>query len=309
VALAMWKAFFDVERFETANHKFALSIRSDGTSLRLHMRKPVASGVPLKLSEYLKKPPEERSLVGKRVGSCDPGRDHTTFHASVDVPDNLKMPRPYLRTKDDSGWDADYNSGFSTREYYDLAGFTSARNLRQKWMDNNKEIRRINKNMPSPKTAEPASLHLYLVFFLNHLGQMLDFYSQHCWRKLRFKSKIGQQRALSKLVERFTQGRKPSDCIIAWGAASFNQSSPGHPTSPNKLIRRMFVSAGVLVNQGVKQKLWGVRSCSTPNCGVTWNRDLNAARNILYLFFYANARFIEGVDRQIQPGHFNRRNN
>ncbi|KXS17374.1 hypothetical protein M427DRAFT_133504 [Gonapodya prolifera JEL478] len=313
LGIALWRRFTKFESFETQNHKFAASIRVDGVNTHLNMRKPTRSGIPVTLENYLQRPADDRDLRGKLVSSCDPNRGKTTYHATVDVPGNIVNKRPHLRPSDLNGWPVDYDRGFTTNEYYHRAGFDWEQKLREKCMNADPHIQYYNKHVPSNHTVDHARLLIDLNFRLRHLSRLLLFYGARRWRMMKLKARSTKQRALAALVQKFTRGRDPAECIIAWGAAEFDHASRGHRACPYKLIRKVFASAGVTVilvdekntsrvcskchqwfpkERGTKQKLWHVRSCTRRNggCGTTWDRDRNAARNILFLFFFANAR-------------------
>ena len=81
------------------------------------MRKRMPPGETMTLQTWLALPEATQDLHGKRVGSCDPGRNCTTYHASVDIPTILANPQPMFRMSDNSGWEVDYERGFSTDEY------------------------------------------------------------------------------------------------------------------------------------------------------------------------------------------------
>lgn len=102
-------------------------------------------------------------------------------------------------------------------------------------------------------------------------------------------------------------GRYDPNTVIAFGAAMFAHNSRGSPSTPIRSFRYQLslVCFMVLINEyltsqrcslchttqltstcvaGEKGSLHGVRECRL--CRVRWNRDINSARNMLYLFWY-----------------------
>ncbi|KAJ3336482.1 hypothetical protein HDU93_002717 [Gonapodya sp. JEL0774] len=207
--LEFWKKVTNFEDYQTVNHKFACSFRTDGVGVRISMRKREAHGQMLDLAGWLEKPLAARDLRGKMVASCDPGRDCTTYHAVVDVPIGHPNATPPLDPVSFNNWNPNYNRGFTTNEYYERAGYLANERIRTKWMNGNARINAFNKGAKSYKTVDHAAL-------------LIDA-SIH--PSLRLRAKSGQQRALAQLMDKFLGGRNPNECVVAWGAAEFHQVS------------------------------------------------------------------------------------
>lgn len=105
-------------------------------------------------------------------------------------------------------------------------------------------------------------------------------------------------------------GAIDSSTVLAYGAAMFAHNSKGGASARIRSFRKALseVSVMVLINEfrtsklcsrchttymkgvrqpGVKSELRGVRDCSL--CHTKWMRDVNSARNMYYLFWYAMA--------------------
>jgi hypothetical protein len=120
----------------------------------------------------------------------------------------------------------------------------------------------------------------------------------------RLKNYIGTQVAWSKITSRITQD--DPDTVIAFGDASFNHASKGHHATPNVRAKKEFAKKARvrLTNEhrtsvacsapscpeesmhepGAQTEHWQVKCCR--GCHQQWNRDVNAARNILACFLY-----------------------
>jgi transposase len=141
--------------------------------------------------------------------------------------------------------------------------------------------------------------------FLRHDLQWMDvrlrFYGARRWRRLRWKTHIAKEKCWGEIVRRITGNQR--DTIVALGSAIFPHNSRGHASSPTKsLYRRLLGKCTVrLIDEfrtsitcshcyrGLPQRtrLWQVKACQ--GCLICWNRDVNAARNMLRIFLHMNA--------------------
>ena len=134
----------------------------------------------------------------------------------------------------------------------------------------------------------------------------IDFRTSNKVKKLRWRCYIHKQKAVDEICKELIGGRDKDKLVVAFGDASFNHASKGHAPSPRRrLIRNRLAKAhGVEVLDvrefntsrvcsschsrhplqnptGLKvSKPHFVRRCNNITCQTTWNRDVNAARNI-----------------------------
>jgi hypothetical protein len=222
--------------------------------------------------------------------------------------------------------------------------FLSGRLFRQrqveKWM-RSAGLHKIKRLTPSSRVSTVKAYKAHLRYLLSHAQRLLAFHCTLRQRRLRRKTDILRTKALDTVCKRITNGDRRT--IVAFGAASFSSSSPGHASTPRKALKERLRQHCALVvdidenltsqvcscchkrslvahhkktipvkvrrynntthrasakptaedqvKDGVKPTITvpinGVRVC--PNCRIAWNRDVNAARNMLYLFFALNS--------------------
>ncbi|KAI3656402.1 hypothetical protein MP638_000399 [Amoeboaphelidium occidentale] len=158
-------------------------------------------------------------------------------------------------------------------------------------------------------TLTPTSRCFTTVSYKEHLSHVLElrdellgFYSEMRWRRLRWKTRIKRQKAYDTLFTELTGGF--DNVVIAYGGGGFSHNSRGHPPTPNKhrfleLKRRTrcrlvpeFRTSKLCSkcdNELVQSDIWSIKSCNNNNCWTRWNRDVNGARNIRRVFLHMNA--------------------
>jgi Putative transposase DNA-binding domain len=177
-----------------------------------------------------------------------------------------------------------------------LAGFNSASKKRKLWLSKSEEIKAFNENVPTSKVMETARYEEYLRYLLPRLETVLIFYNERRWRRLRFGSYIGKQKAFDQLTRRFIH-RYPR-AVVAFGSAMFDHASRGHKAGPVKGFKKELekrckvVLVGEYLTSQIcsvchkrfdpRQPLYAAKQCrgENPECRIQWNRDVNAARNI-----------------------------
>jgi transposase len=148
--------------------------------------------------------------------------------------------------------------------------------------------------------SEQSMKHLHYVF--EKLWIVTKFYFKRRHRRHLFWLYNRRQKALNKLCRVMAAN---SD-IVAIGDPKFSASSRGYAPAPTvavvKELQRLCPRKVVLIDEYNTSKLcslcysplkqtktegrvnWRVQRCN--NCGVYWNRDVNAARNMRALYVY-----------------------
>jgi hypothetical protein len=94
--------------------------------------------------------------------------------------------------------------------------------------------------MPTSKVANVDEYRHYLWHFFTRMPEALDFYSQHRWTALRWRTQVMQQRTFHKICTQI--GGDPTDqsIVIAYGngCMTMNPSSRGRPAGPTKRLYR-----------------------------------------------------------------------
>ena len=137
-------------------------------------------------------------------------------------------------------------------------------------------------DIPTPSTSAIATYKVYLEYVLRHITTLLEFYGRVRWRRLRWKSYIGKQKAYNEVTNRITAGN--SDTIVAFGSAGFSSTSRGHAPAPVKgLYHELKKRCRVIkVDEFRTSKIcfkcdrelasckhiWGVKRCNNTDCEI-----------------------------------------
>ena len=166
--------------------------------------------------------------------------------------------------------------------------------------------------MQTSKVSTVQAFQQHLSYVFQRLQAGLEFYDQQRWKRLRWKAYIEKQKALHKFCKRLTGGDE--NTVIAFGDAKFSSVSAGNAPGPVRLFRKAlergrYAKAVVSIDEyrtskvcswcnhykvkgmmsqrdqeGHRHEIHGVRVCPNTLCRIVWNRDLNAALNILKIF-------------------------
>ena len=290
-----WRALFDFSKIPT----FSGLIQTDGYSVSFVCKKT-------RRPDYRKRDWEPVPfwwLYTMKVVGLDPGRkDLFTTVGSVDG-----NPEAVVKC--------------STGRYREMAGFTRSQTTVKRWKENRERLMNgpsvfhceldLKDNLS--RTANMQGL-------LNHCrasgrvySTLHDFYGSMRMRRLKFQNYRGKKRAMAALCKEIVgrnSGQFQKDVIVAFGGAQFSSSSRGYAPAPVKALYRelkkwcrvrlvgeyntsAYCSADIPGIFGSKpchtkfqrnQPNFFVKHCRHPACGMYWQRDVNAARNIRWVF-------------------------
>ncbi len=161
--------------------------------------------------------------------------------------------------------------------------------------------------MPSTKCGTPEGILTYLTYIYSG-NKFRDWIRMHCtrrYRKLRWRAYIHNQKSVLRFCRESLGSREDiKNTIICMGDAKFGHNAKGNETTPtNKRFVKGYRKIGAhpfMTNEfntsqvcsncltGIKlaicnsaSKQHGVRKCTLETCRTTWNRDVNAAHNMI----------------------------
>ena len=216
---------FDLDKITTANRRFAFSLETDGVGASIHLLRPKADPV---VNEYGFTFTQPSVFVPLNIGGCrvvalDPGRRELFVGVS--------------RTHTNA-FDHNYEHGnedeevikCSNERWQEISGTRYASKKGALWLSANANVANLARNMPTPRCSSTGAYRLYLTLFLGNRDELLGFYRELKWRRLRFKTRIKRQQAYDTLCQEIGKGDK--DTVIVFGNGSF--SSRGHASAPKK---------------------------------------------------------------------------
>ncbi len=154
-------------------------------------------------------------------------------------------------------------------------------------------------SLPSRNCSTLDGFGSYLSRLLPGLDSILTLFGSRKWRNAAFRCYNLCQKLLHDVCKKIRKNGKRT--VVFFGAAKFATSSRGHMASPRALILRALSRfpgvAVILVDEFRTSKIcskcrtlmdgpspfdsWRLKTC--PHCRIVWNRDVNAARNMLYI--------------------------
>ncbi|KAJ3078525.1 hypothetical protein HK102_004430 [Quaeritorhiza haematococci] len=174
---------------------------------------------------------------------------------------------------------------------------------------------------PSFRTPGVAGIDKYYQYILLRINDIIDFNVSRATRRVRFQAHRARQKAIRYMCEKLLEvpwdtGPPERDKAIVIGFGDGNKNGnfgSGNAPSPNgRRIMKMLASCGFkdwfvaaevsefntsqvcskcLSDQRLEStEHWGVKRCEI--CDRWWNRDINAARNMLCLVYEAIYRMI-----------------
>jgi hypothetical protein len=192
--------------------------------------------------------------------------------------------------------------------------------------DKHPEIREIESNLPTTKTHDLGVFITGITERYKVVEQLWNFYGSVKMANMKFSLYEKGQKGEKEIIDRLYGENKVESTIVAFGAANFSgQGIKGHSPSVKgrglkKMIDRVYGSRACVIDvnenntsqmcSGVREDgttcgerlsskglLHAVRRCQSVECSARlWNRDVNAARNILQRYVTS-----AGVDVSLLP--------
>ena len=306
--LWFWNACFDLRTaVRGVRSQFDLVIHSDGIAASIGTQK-----------EGFRKEPEEPSGVLKMD-------DDSEKDAKIPIleKENYRViavdpgAKDVFTAVENIGLDKHSVKHYSTKKWREESGANKAAQKRARWTA--KEEDQYSKwllEMPSTKTSSLEKMLEHIRYLSVQFMKCMQLNGARRVRRLRWSNYMKKQKALDKMCDDLLAGREATkDTIVVFGSAKFAANGP-----IQKLRRKLQERENVVLVEldefntsklcsqcagekkeksevegplGPKQeddaehrsRIHGVRVCN--NCRMTWNRDVNAALNMLYLFKHA----------------------
>lgn len=302
-ASTVLKKYFNVNAVETKDRKFANRIITDGCSVSVLLEKKCALVCPVNCPcEATLKKLYIRSLLDRD------DKEHVR-NVSVDPGYN-----DIVTTADQYGNIASYSS----KMYYEKALYNLSRRRTEKW---NKDTVELTNAIPKPHTSILAEFEEFIKVYVKNLPVILKHRWEKGYRNMRFMRFQKKQNALDEICNMISP--KGETTIVGYGDwkagnTPIKRRCSG-PTEEIKLklskkedtyllsipefrtsivccechnqLYNMRAKSFTSTRVGKVHKILHCRSSQaglsfekkTPRCGKTWNRDVNAAKNILHL--------------------------
>ena len=302
MAPEFWRRLFCIDKFETANRKFANEILTDGHSVSIVMRKPKTEPVTGSRSLNLDDHP---TILG-----LDPGRKD--LYTTCDLHGNHKH--------------------YSTRHFREAATYNASQRTIAGWMERNELAKKVNAGLPTTKSSHVELLKRHASFVLPVLDQMLEWHMTKPFRKLKLRRYIASKRILREMCQELT-AKAGRETLVGFGDWS-NTDSAGiikkSPAGPVKKLEaelrkhckvvsvdefrtsKLHSACGCTLQNAQRHTHWrrgnaqgrtvgeskgavkvhSVLHCANSGCsGICVNRDDNASLNILRLLILKSQGF------------------
>lgn len=306
---ALWSHYFNLEAVRRKGWVMDAALVTDGVGCTIRLKRPLEPG-----QKQSAKADDERvfgwrplDLKGKRVVGVDPGR--RDLFACVEG--ELSSDGKTLMSK--------RKAHCSNKEYRHKCGFRAAERRHQRELDRRPDVRTFYEGMPSARTGGAAGPIAHLEAYARGHVEATSLMLMKKHRNEQFNRARAVQRTMAELCARITGGGDESEVVVAFGSAGFAHNSRGHGSSPTKGLKRALAKRACTVldanefrsskqcsccggdlsdrHNGVELAL-GLRRCNN-ECASFWNRDVNAARNILNRFISEQRGL--GVPKQFLP--------
>lgn len=301
-----WTRMFRVKKHETKHRFFSHEIVTDGKSARLLMYRRIEASASNEKTKSKKADPRAYGVPSvdwtrvEIVRSIDPGKRAMATSAGVTF------------IEDRSETDTLPILQFSSKGFYHDARYVETRRKEDLWKSKNKDVLRVEndltrtvRNYSNVRDAKERMLGLWRA-----MDVLVPYYSANRFKNTRLNRFVGAKKALGSIVSKIT-GERPdkTSTVIAmgdWGAKAMGiKGCPGGPIA--RLERGLRKVATVFKvdesytsktcwcchqqamqnmmtqdHRGRRVKVHGVLHCQSSDCkGKTWDRDHNAALNIL----------------------------
>ena len=317
---ALWGRLFNVKLITRGAKKFAFRITTNGAdcSVLYTCRRPPG----LKKRKCKKLPNSAISLhPGQKILAIDPGRRdilHGVYYA---------VPGDFDSKRGSDPIDTDLEILRLTKNKYRTAcGMRTRAQFTKRRIERVPLLKEYEKNLLSAKVSSSEKFEHYLVCFATYARAVLSFFGKKKVVGQSFKFYMKRQQAETALVKSIPKDAlvafgdaslgnhfghlesTPNKRIKALIRKNFRTvdvdehrtsvlcSGCEHPLSMPKMLKRLSKkekreNERKNENESTMEELvsvWGVRRCDNNNCGRKfWNRDTNAARNILKVFLHS----------------------
>ncbi|KAI3638178.1 hypothetical protein MIR68_003789 [Amoeboaphelidium protococcarum] len=313
-AQALWSHCFKSNKVSTIGNqrRFGYSITSDGVGCSASVLRPAYPAPPASRYGF--------AFYGTGYQELDVNQETRVIGIDVNcgvlvaascgpddrIPDVPTEQTPFANGK--------HELVYTTARWREENGENLGEKELAEWNERAPEIFNAMAHIPSAKSTSFLGIIQHLQYVLQHRDAFTGFYRPEMWRKLRRKLFSKRQRAYDNLARMLTlrqNGQFDQNTIIAYGAVNFDTASPRYPSTPNKRLfyelknrcRVRFVPEHRTSQrcsncefQLVQSRVWRINYCPNNNCLAIWHRDLNAARNIRYIFL---ARNRDGGERPV----------
>ena len=303
-APAFWRRIFNIDKFETANRKFAGEILTDGHSVSIVMRKPRAPDTCEHRPSNLDEHPDILGL--------DPGR--TDLFTTCDLQGEHRH--------------------YSTKRFREEATYNASQRTMAGWIDRCELAKRVCAELPSRKTSDLDGLKRHIQYVLPVMDRMLTWHMEKPFRKLKLRRYIASKKTLKAICDELTAraGRKTLIGFGDWSnidSAGIIKKSPAGPVKKlqaelRKRCRvvsvdefrtsKLHSACGCQLRNAYRHKhakkdeangitggefervvkIHKVLCCANSSCsGICMDRDENASLNILRLLILQT----QGFDR------------
>lgn len=182
------------------------------------------------------------------------------------------------------------------------------------WLATTPGMSKLVSEVPESNTSDVTAFQCHVAYVLQHQQTLLGFFGSKRHRQQKWAIYIKKQKAVEYMCKKVTAGHGKTDVTVAFGSAR-GPHMKGISPAPVKLLHKALQSRAVVVNidefrtsvicskcnhrdmvgvkcsRGLATKkgrgrfpLYDVQSCQNPSCRTVWNRNLNAARNMLEVY-------------------------
>ncbi len=316
-AMVYWRKHFNINAVETQTRRFDGRIVTDGRSVSVLLAKPSSIVTSNSLS------PSQSLLYGTliketnvRMVAVDPGyKDVVTMCTYA----NCEESKEYV--------------SYSSARYYETAKFNVSRRRTTRW---NNETKELTSSVPSPKTASAKSMDAYLTKYLTTLTPLTQHRHAKGYRNMRFMRYVHKRKAINEICDiiappsnfvilgfgDWKSGPTPISRRTSGPIEEIKLELANRDNVLMTMLDEYKTSAtcsccgGRLVNMEAKvtdrktktprlhaSKIHRTLHCKSRTCslesdyrGTTWNRDVNASRNLMNVLLakiYGQPRPIE----------------
>jgi hypothetical protein len=297
---AIWRKFFNVNAVETRRARFDHRITTDGKTVSIQMQvgvsedEQIVAGYPKDAeAAYCRLVAKEGLLVGVDPGMTD------------------------VATCSLSNGDT---ASFSSARFSDAAGYNTSARRTKRW---NAETAELAASIPSSKVPTIDAMEAHIRGYLAVLPRLLKHRATRPYRKMRFTRYIGKQKTIEQVCDMiaprdravvvgFGNWANSGEGISRTCSGPIREIRCRLSRRPNVLFKNIDEHKTsctchgcfrALVNMKADRMKWSRREsdgrwvttkvertkvhkvlhCRNSVCGTTWNRDVNASKNILLL--------------------------